>query len=133
MVLPSRFREELGQNVVASYCIHIPTVTIDRCVAVYPMDEWESLLAKLDEMPSENDDMRYLGKVLLGNASEQEVDSAGRITVPQPLRNSVKIVNDVIISGQRNHLEIWDSSTWNSFNSDELSKYMVDKWRKDGP
>jgi MraZ protein len=129
LILPARFREKLGQTVAISFCIHIKSRAIDPCVAVYPMEEWEALQMKLDELPQDDNDMRYLVNLLRGNAKDDEkVDGAGRILIPQALRNRVGVATDVIVSGNGDHIEIWDSGKWTEFNDRLLSKYMVEKW-----
>jgi MraZ protein len=129
LILPSKFRDELGLSVAISFCIHIPTLTIDPCVAIYPMEEWETLQKKLEELPQDNNDMRYLVNLLRGNARDEEkVDKSGRILIPQHLRARVGVSTDVVVSGNGDHIEIWDAGKWNEFNDKLLGKYMVEKW-----
>ena len=79
-VLPAKFRGELGSSVVA-------TIGIDRCIALYPVPRWEELLEKLKDLSSFKKKARDFRRVLLSMATEQEIDGAGRILVPQILRD----------------------------------------------
>ncbi len=108
MVLPSRFREELGQFVVA-------TIGIERCVTLYPAKQWEELLERLETLPSGNNKARDLRRIILASAHELEVDSTGRILVPQALRQYANINQEVSVNGNGDRLEIWDMAMWNSY------------------
>ena len=79
-VLPAKFRGELGSSVVA-------TIGIDRCIALYPVPRWEELLLKLKDLSSFKKKTRDFRRVLLSMATEQEIDGAGRILIPQILRD----------------------------------------------
>ena len=72
MVLPARFREELGNQVVA-------TIGIDRCVALYSLPNWHRLLEKLQNLPMSKGRTRDFLRVLLASATEMDFDSMGRI------------------------------------------------------
>jgi MraZ protein len=106
MVLPARFREELGQFVMA-------TIGIEKCISVYPMQRWETLLEGLSEMRSGKGNERKLRRIIMASAHELEIDVAGRILVPQLLRNHAGISQEVSVNGTGDRLEIWDLSTWN--------------------
>ena len=108
MVLPARFREELGQFVVA-------TIGIERCVTLYPAKQWEELLERLETLPSGNNKARDLRRIILASAHELEVDSTGRILVPQALRQYANINQEVSVNGNGDRLEIWDMAMWNSY------------------
>jgi len=108
MVLPARFREELGQHVVA-------TIGIERCVTVYPMNQWEALLARLEDLPSGSAKARDLRRIILASAHELEIDGAGRILVPAPLRSYAGIGVEVSVNGNGDRLEIWDMAAWGDY------------------
>ena len=105
MVLPARFREELGNQVVA-------TIGIDRCVALYSLPNWHRLLEKLQNLPMSKGRTRDFLRVLLASATEMDFDSMGRILLPQLLRQHGGIKQEVAVIGVGDHLEIWDSSNW---------------------
>ena len=107
MVLPARFREELGSGVVA-------TVGIDRCVVLYALPEWERLLNKLQGLPMTKGKTRDLLRVLLASATEMEFDAMGRILLPPFLRQHGDLRQEVCVIGVGDHLEIWDSQHWAS-------------------
>ena len=107
-VLPARFRDELGHSVVA-------TIGIERCITIYPRPQWQALLARLEELPTGNNRARDLRRVILASAHEIEIDSAGRILLPPPLRSYANINQEVSINGNGDRLEIWDQANWERY------------------
>ncbi|MBQ9881277.1 MAG: division/cell wall cluster transcriptional repressor MraZ [Synergistes sp.] len=116
MVLPAKFRGELGSSVVA-------TIGIDRCIALYPVSRWEELLLKLKDLSSFKKKTRDFRRVLLSMASEQEIDGAGRILIPQILREYAGSVSEVTLIGAEDHLEIWDTARWEEHRAEVLADF----------
>ena len=108
MVLPARFREELGLSVVA-------TIGIERCVSVYPQSQWEAFLGRLETLSNGTSKSRNLRRVILASAHEIEIDGMGRILVPQQLRDYAGIGQEVSVNGNGDKLEIWDKAAWESY------------------
>ncbi len=115
-VLPSRFREELGTSVVA-------TIGIDSCIALYPTDRWEELLLKLKDLSSFKKKARDFRRVLLSMATEQEIDSTGRILLPALLRDYAGAEQEIILIGAEDHIEVWDAKKWEEHRSEVLSDF----------
>lgn len=105
-VLPAKFRGELETSVVA-------TIGIDRCIALYPLAQWEELTDKLKELSTFKKKARDFRRVLLSMATELDFDSAGRILLPQILRDYAETATNITIIGAENHIEIWDTQKWN--------------------
>ena len=116
MVLPAKFRGELGSSVVA-------TIGIDRCIVLYPVSRWEELLLKLKNLSSFKKKTRDFRRVLLSMASEQEIDGAGRILIPQVLRDYAGSVSEVTLIGAEDHLEIWDTARWEDHRAEVLADF----------
>lgn len=115
-VLPAKFRGELGSSVVA-------TIGIDRCIALYPVQRWEELLEKLKDLSSFKKKARDFRRVLLSMATEQEIDGAGRILVPQLLRDYAGAEVEVTLIGAEDHLEIWDTAKWEEHRAEVLADF----------
>ncbi len=110
MVLPARFRDDLGERIVATIGIGN-----GRCVSVYPIDRWSTFLARLDEVAAKGGKARDIRRIILASAHELEVDSAGRILVPNTLRTYAAIGQEVSVNGNSDHIEIWNMNTWNAY------------------
>ena len=110
LAIPTRYRE-----VLARQCNNQMVVTVDRdnCLLLYPLPDWEEIERKLVKLPSFNKQARRLQRLLVGHATECELDGAGRILLPPPLREFAALNKDVVLIGQGNKFEIWDAQTWN--------------------
>ncbi len=111
MAIPTKYREAIvrqsdGQMVV--------TVDRDSCLLLYPLPEWEDIERKLVRLPSFNKQARSLQRLLIGHATECELDSAGRILVPPMLREFAGMEKTVVLIGQGNKFEIWAEDKWNT-------------------
>jgi MraZ protein len=109
LAIPTRYREQLvrlceGQMVV--------TVDRDGCLLLYPLPEWEEIERKLARLSSFQKQTRRLQRLLIGHATECEMDANGRILLSQPLREFAGLEKAVVLIGQSNKFEIWSESTW---------------------
>ena len=110
MAVPSKYRESL-----MSLCAGQLVVTVDRsdsCLLLYPLPEWEEIERKLVRLGNLNNQARRLQRLLIGHATEVEMDSNGRILVPPPLREFANLDKRIALTGQGNKFEIWDEQTW---------------------
>lgn len=106
--LPSKFRKELGKKIIL-------TRGLDACVFVYSEKEWKHFSAKLGELSMGQSDTRAFNRFLLGGAVETEIDSAGRILIPDFLKDFAHLQSKVIVAGIANRVELWDEATWKSY------------------
>lgn len=110
MAFPSRYRDELIQSSDGQIVV---TVDRDVCLLVYPLPEWERIEQKLIRLPTLNRATRRLQRLLIGHATECQLDGNGRILVPPPLREFAGLDKKAVLIGQGNKFELWDEPTWN--------------------
>ncbi|MBS1269108.1 MAG: Transcriptional regulator MraZ [Gammaproteobacteria bacterium] len=84
----------------------------DHCLWLYPLDEWEDIEHKLVKLPSLEPVAQRLKRLLIGHATDCEVDGNGRVLVPPPLREHGGLTKRVKLVGQGNKFEIWDENLW---------------------
>jgi MraZ protein len=119
MALPSRFRD----SVVAS-CEGKLVVTIDmreRCLLMYPLTEWEVVQRKLESLSNIGHQARLLQRLLIGHATDLDLDGQGRILLPQMLRSYGELDKKLVLVGQGNKIEIWSDALWQGRMSTWLS------------
>lgn len=124
MSLPARLRDELAQ-----YEDEGVVVTIDpasKCLLLYPLIEWEQIQEKLDKLPSFQPQARRLQRLLVGHATDLEVDKAGRLLLPAPLRDFAKLDRKVTLLGQGKKIEIWSQEEWDAQRDDYLSQDSIE-------
>ncbi len=106
--LPSKFRKELGRTVVV-------TRGLDNCLFVYSLKEWKKILEKLGELSIGQADTRGFNRFMLSGAVEVEVDSVGRILIPDFLKTFAGLKEKVILAGIHTRVEIWDEALWSVY------------------
>jgi MraZ protein len=111
LVLPSCFREELGSRVVAA-------IVDAHCISIYSEKNWEITAARLKDASTASAKGSVIQRRILANSHKLEIDSMGRILIPENLRSKAKILQDVSVNGKGNKLEIWDLAHWNEFMSE---------------
>ncbi|MEY3038214.1 MAG: hypothetical protein RL143_781 [Pseudomonadota bacterium] len=112
MALPARYRDQ-----IADCCENQLVATIDtetRCLLLYPLPEWETIEKKIDALPSFNPAARRIQRLLIGHATDLELDSSGRLLLPQPLREYAQMDKKLVLLGQGRKFEIWGEEQWNS-------------------
>ena len=110
LAIPTRYRDTLDRHCEGRMVV---TVDRDRCLLLYPLPDWEEIERKLVKLPSYNEPARRLQRLLIGHATECELDGAGRILLPPPLREFASLSKEIVLIGQGNKFEIWDAQTWN--------------------
>jgi MraZ protein len=81
----------------------------DGCLLLFPRPEWEAFRARVAQLPM---DAHWWRRIFLGNATELDLDSAGRILVSPELRSAAGIQREIILLGMGSHLELWDATTY---------------------
>ncbi len=112
MAIPVKFRKHLDVSCEGRLVITIDHS--DHCLQLYPLPEWEAVEQKLSTLPSLNPQVRRLKRMLLGYATECEMDSNGRILLPAKLREFAGLDKNIVMIGQGNKFELWDEQSWNT-------------------
>lgn len=110
--MPSRYRDALLSACGGQLIVTIDTV--DPCLLVYPLPEWEIIESKLRSLPSLNEQARRLQRVLIGNAVEMELDGSGRFLVPPRLRDKAGLDKKAVLVGQINKFQLWNEAAWDA-------------------
>lgn len=118
LAVPTRYREALARQCEGQMVV---TVDYDGCLLLYPLPEWEEIERKLVKLPTLNAATRRLQRLLIGHATELELDGNGRILLPPPLREFATLDKAVVLIGQGNKFEIWDEAKWNTRRAEWLS------------
>ena len=113
MILPSKFREELGNTFVL-------TKGLDGCLYVYSMDEWKILEEKLKKLPITSKDARAFVRFFFSGANEITIDKQGRALIPQNLLEYANIKKEIVSIGISTRIEIWSKVNWEKYNESDM-------------
>ncbi|MDF1764701.1 MAG: division/cell wall cluster transcriptional repressor MraZ, partial [Oleibacter sp.] len=122
LAIPTKYREPL-----AELCGGRLIATIDHeesCLLVYPMNEWLLIEKQLQAMPSMNPMVRRVQRMILGHASELELDGSGRVLLPSELRDHASMEKEIVLVGQGKRLEMWSKANWDRCREEFLATDM---------
>jgi MraZ protein len=115
LAIPTRYRERIQARCDGQL---VATVNRDYCLLIYPFPEWEEIERKLIRLPSLNRKARRLQRLMVGHATEVDLDGHGRILLSRELRDFAGLERQAMLIGLGNKFELWDEDTW-SRNRDE--------------
>lgn len=123
VAIPAKFRATLGERAIV-------TRGLDRCLFIFSANEWEELAKKLIALPLAQANSRAFTRLMLAGAMETDLDSQGRILVPDYLRAYANLKKQTTIAGLYNRVELWDETAWKKYktqteaDSDEIAERL---------
>lgn len=108
LFLPAKFRDRLAAGLVV-------TRGQERCLYVFPMDEFVRLAAQMQQAPTTSKAARDYMRVFLSGASDEVPDKQGRVTIPAGLREYAGLSKDCTVIGTGARVEVWDTAAWNTY------------------
>ena len=117
VVVPARYR---GLLVARGDGRVVVTVDRDQCLLIYPVPEWEQIEQHLMSLPTLHDQSRRLQRLMVGHATDVEVDGHGRIALSPELREFASLDRNAVLIGQGKRLELWDEVRWNAQRAEWL-------------
>lgn len=108
--VPSKFRKALGAQVVI-------TRGLDKCLFLYPVEEWQKLADKLSQLPWGKAEHRSFMRAMVAGATDIDIDALGRILLPEYLKEYADVKNSAIFIGLYNRVEIWSPEIWTKYGN----------------
>lgn len=112
LAIPTRYRSALGADEKIPLVVTIDTE--ETCLLLYTAAQWQVIEDNLQKLPSFNAAARRIQRLLIGHATDVEMDGNGRVLLPTVLRNYAKLEKDVVMIGQGNKFEVWSEELWES-------------------
>lgn len=112
--LPAKFRKEMGKSVVIA-------PGVDNCLFVFTAKGWKEFYERLIRPDSSSvlqSDNRNFNRLIIGRAVEVDIDSIGRMLVPEHLREHAGLTGKAAIIGVLNRVEIWDEQVWIKYRTE---------------
>lgn len=112
LAIPTRYRSALGAEEKIPLVVTIDTE--ETCLLLYTAAQWQIIENNLQKLPSFNKEARRIQRLLIGHATDIELDTNGRILLPTVLRNYAQLEKEVVMIGQGNKFEVWNKELWES-------------------
>lgn len=129
IILPVVYRNQIqniNENSESSAKVVVTIDTEENCLLLYPLGVWEEIERQISALPSFNQSTRRIQRLLIGHATEMELDNQGRILIPLLLRDYAKLKKSIMLVGQGKKIEIWCEDLWNSERDGWLQKGLSD-------
>ncbi|MEK7630287.1 MAG: division/cell wall cluster transcriptional repressor MraZ [Patescibacteria group bacterium] len=123
LAIPAKFREKLSTGAII-------TCGLDRCLFIFGVKEWETLVQKLVALPIAQANSRAFVRLMLAGASDVRLDVQGRALIPDYLRSYAGLKKQVVVTGLYNRIEIWNADNWGKYKtktelaSDEIAEKL---------
>ncbi len=118
LAIPVRYRDQLMTRAEGRL---VATVDRDYCLLIYPLPDWEEIERKLTRLPALNKQSRRLQRLMLGHATELEMDSHGRVLLTRELREFAGLDRQAMLIGQGNKFELWSEERWSARRDEWLA------------
>ena len=112
VIIPSKFRDILRKKRIGKFYI---TRGLDRCLFVFPENEWKAQDQKFKQLPFTKQEARQFNRLYFSGALDSAPDKQGRILLPKYLKDYAHIRRDILIVGVSNRMEIWAKDKWEEF------------------
>ncbi len=115
IVIPTKFREVLKDQFVIAR-------GLEKCLYIYSMEDWQSLVEKLNTLPFTKKDARTFIRSFFSGATVCEFDRQGRTCITSPLVFYAGLTKECVIIGANDRIELWDKDAWDAFLKENESK-----------
>ncbi len=118
LLIPARMRTEVAGNMV------VLTRGVENCLWLFPPEDWKSFSEKLIGSTSLfQEESRLIQRRMIAPAQETEIDKAGRIVIPQTLREYADLKKECIILGLQKYVEIWSEASYQGYLDANEAKF----------
>ena len=129
--MPAKFRKELGKKIII-------TPGLGNCLFIFTNKEWEKVSRKLSDSDADlsflKADQRNFNRYMFGRAAEVELDSIGRILIPDFLKNRIGLKDTAAIIGVKDRVEVWNERAWseNKVEVERQAEQLAEKLASQG-
>ena len=120
LAVPSRYRERLSEECAGRLIVTISL--LERCLVVYPYPDWQRIEDDVRKLPALDPKAQAVSHLLIGHATECELDGHGRVLLPQLLRDFARLEKRARVVGQGRKFEIWDEDAWSARREEFLGQ-----------
>ncbi|MEO6071338.1 MAG: division/cell wall cluster transcriptional repressor MraZ [Chitinophagaceae bacterium] len=111
-LLPAGFKRQLPEGEITTFVINRG---FEKCLSLYPKKSWDPLYDRISNLNDFDPKVREFRRFFLNGAIEVELDSAGRILIPQNLKEYAGLGKDIVLAAAVDKIEIWDKEKYQQF------------------
>lgn len=133
LIVPTKYRNQLGETFFIT--IDLWGQEEEKCLCVYPEQSFRTLTDKLRTIGSSVGDNRKLLRSFYSHVQDTTTDKQGRVMIDAALRQYAGLEKEIVLAGQDDHIEIWDSARWEAYNADTeffKSSRLAEELRQSG-
>lgn len=108
--LPAKFRSALGKKIIVTH-------GLDSCLFIFSTAQWEKIIEKMQNLSMGQADARAFARHLFAGAADIDIDSLGRILIPEYLTKSTGLTGKAVLIGVHDRLEVWQPDAWSAYKS----------------
>ena len=121
IILPAKVREAM------SGIVYVTRSMSDKCLYLYPKEEWERISEKINRLPTATDrNAAAFSRLFFGKASSADVDKQGRVPISKRLIEYAGLKKDVVLVGANTRLELWDNEEWENYQRGVSDDIMIE-------
>jgi MraZ protein len=132
-LLPAGFKRQLPEGEITTFVINRG---FEKCLSLYPIQSWKPLYDQISTLNDFDPKVREFRRYFLNGATEIQVDTAGRILIPQSLKDYAGLGKDIVLASAVDKVEIWDAENYKKFfeqySPDDFSALAQTVMVKDG-
>jgi MraZ protein len=126
VAVPAEIRSQIRRRAAVAEgepVVFYVTLGEDRqALCLYTEQDFERLAAALDESERDPSEILPYENVYFSLAHRVEMDSAGRIRLPETLLKMTSLGSEIVLLGVKDHLELRDRATWQAHVQRVLSE-----------
>lgn len=111
-LLPSGFKKQLPEDSSNRFVINRG---FEKCLSLYPLKSWEPIFAEISRLNDFDPKVREFRRYFLNGATTMDLDTAGRLLIPQNLKEHAGLEKDIVLVAAVNKIEIWDKQKYQQF------------------
>ncbi len=111
-LLPAGIKRQLPENEITRFVINRG---FEKCLSLYPLQSWQPLFNQISTLNDFDQEVRSFRRYFLNGAIEVEQDTAGRILIPQNLKEYAGLGKDLVLAAAVNKIEIWNKDEYQKF------------------
>lgn len=123
VALPAKFRKEFGSKVVI-------TRGLDKCLFIYAPKAWQRIVDRMGDLSIGQASTRGFNRFFLSGAVEVDLDSQGRVLIPDFLKTFANLEGKAVLAGVNDRVEAWNEHEWETYkanieqNADQLAEKL---------